>query len=203
MQLGRFDTLAGRLLALQLLVHAILPPALFLGLDAVIRAGVGRAFTEQTRAYARSLVSELQQGDIVESPTRTVLFLDEIVQGGRARYAAIDVNGRLLGSTIAETPGDVRRRPSEEAFGASDDNLFAMAMPIHRGTVTGTLYLGFDERPALEQVRGMRRSILVVLAVYVLASLASAVLLARLISRPLTRLQQAAEVVASGDPRVR
>jgi hypothetical protein len=92
------NTLVGRLTLLQLVIHAVLTPVLFYCLDAVVRTNAIRAFTQNARSYARSLASELEVGDILESPSHAVVFLDGSVEGGKCLYAAIEFDNRLPGS---------------------------------------------------------------------------------------------------------
>ena len=66
--------------------------------------------------------------------------------------------------------------------------------------VPGAIYLGFDTRPTLRQIREARYQILIALIVYAAASVAAAVIFARLVSRPLTQLQNASRRAAMGDP---
>jgi signal transduction histidine kinase len=193
------NSLVGRLAVLQLLVYAALLPVLFYRLDAANQANAIETFTQHARAYTRSLARELELGDVLKSASRTVAFLDGGVEGGGAVYAAVEYNGRLVGSSVAETPAWVERRGDDIAFSKSTDSLYAVAAPIKRGDVAGVLYLGFDKRPTLDQLRTGRNAILVALIAYGVASLVVAVLLARLVSKPLTQLRTASRQVAQGN----
>jgi signal transduction histidine kinase len=197
------NTLVGRLALLLLVIHAVLPPLLFYRLDAVARTNAILSFTRYTRAYARSLASELELEDVLDSLSRTVVFLDGSVQGGNCVYAALDFNGRLLGSTLAETPAWIQQRGDDAAFGTSKDNIYAASIPIHRAGASGTLYLGFDEGPTIRQARDARHQIIAALVAYAIASVAVAVIFVRLVSRPLTQLQEASRRVARGDSAAR
>jgi signal transduction histidine kinase len=193
------NTLVGRFALLQLLIQAVLPPVLFYRLDAVVRSTSIQAFTRHARDYTSSLATELASGDVLDSPSRTVRFLDGSVAGGGCSYAAVEVNGRLLGSSLTDTPDGLRRRGSDAAFGESNDNIYAVSVPIPRTGAAGVLFLGFDVRPTLEQIRGARNQIIVALIAYAIASVAVAVALVRRVARPLTQLQQASRRVARGD----
>jgi signal transduction histidine kinase len=197
------NSLVGRLALLQLLVYAALLPVLFYRLDAANRVNAIETFTQHARAYTKSLARELELGDTLESVSRTVVFLDGGVEGGGCVYAAIEYNGRLVGSSVTETPASVQARGDDIAFSKSTDSLYAVAAPIKRGEVAGVLYLGFDKRPTLEQVRTGRNAILAALIAYGIASLVVAVLLARLVSKPLTQLQAASRQVAQGSSAAR
>jgi signal transduction histidine kinase len=197
------NTLVGRLAILQLLIYALLLPVLFSGLDAVVRANVLNTFTRYARAYAGALARELELGDVLESPSRTVVFLDGSVEGGGCVYAAMELNGRLFGSSVTDTPPWVRSRGDDLEFARSADDVYAVAVPIQRAGTLSKLYLGFDKRPTLEQLRTARRRIIEALAVYAIASVFVALFLARVVSRPLTQLQAASRRVARGETAIR
>ena len=194
------NTLVGRLAILQFAIHLVLPPVLYYRLDAVLRRSASETFTRHAHAYATALVHDLELADVLQSPNRTVVFLDAIVQGGGCSYSAIDYRGRLLGSSAAETPSWVRQRGSDVAFAKSGDNIYAVTEKFAKAGAPGAIYLGFDTRPTLNQIREARYQIIVALAVYALASMAAAVIFARLVSRPLTQLQKASRRAAMGDP---
>ena len=197
------NTLAGRLALLQLVIYAVLLPVLFYWLDAMARSNAVNTFTRNARAYSGALARELELGDVLESPGRAIIFLDGSVEGGGCVYAAMDLNGRLLGSSATDTPAWVRTRGDDLEFSRSPDPLYAVAMPFHRGGTSGTLYLGFDKRPMLEQWRLTRERVVEALVAYGIASIIAVILLARLVSRPLTQLQAASRAVARGEPAVK
>ncbi len=203
------DTLVGRLALWQLLLQLLLPPILYYRLDSVLTQGATQTFRSHSAAYARALANELDLGDVLLSPTRTVAFLDAAVEGGGCAYAAIDFGGRLMGSSLVDTPDWIRgSRGAQGAQGAagpatSANGILALSQPILASGARGVLYLGFDARPVDQQVRSARQQVLVALAVYALVSVAAAIVFARLVSWPLTELQQASRRAALGDPAVR
>lgn len=160
-------------------------------------------FTRHARGYTICLARELELGDTLESPSRTVIFLDGGVEGGGCSYAAVDFNGRLFGSSVTELPAWVQSRGDDAQFEKSSDNLYAVAIPLRREGAPGTLYLGFDERPILERLRYARGQITGALLIYAIASILAAMVLARLVSRPLTQLQNASRRVAQVDSAAR
>jgi signal transduction histidine kinase len=202
--LPRFqNTLVGRLAILQFAIHLVLPPALFYRLDTVIRRTASETFTRHAHAYATALVRDLELADVLQSPNRTIVFLDAIVQGGGCSYSAIEYHGRLLGSSVAETPAWVRERGNDNSLAESGGGIYALSEHFVKAGIPGAIYLGFDTRPTLLQIRDARYQILIALIVYAAASVAAAVIFARLVSRPLTQLQNASRRAAKGDPAER
>jgi signal transduction histidine kinase len=193
------NTLVGRLAILQLLIYAVLLPALFYQLERMVRTNAISIFTQHARAYTASLARELELGDILESAGRTVVFLDGGVEGGGCVYAALELNGRLFGSSVVETPAWVQRRGDDVDFLKSPDGIYAVSMAVHRDGAAGRLYLGFDKQPTLAGVRSARNKIAEALITYGIASVIAAVLLARLVALPLTQLRTASRKVAQGD----
>jgi signal transduction histidine kinase len=196
-------TLPGRLALLQVLAYAALLPLLFVGLAGAHRANAISTFTQHTHAYADSLARELELGDVLDSPSRTVVFLDGAIQGGGCLYAALEYNGQLIGSALTETPSWVQSRAADADFMRPADGIHAVATRFSRGDAAGLLYLGFDKRPTLRQIAAARNLILEALLGYGIVSLAVAVLLARFVTKPLTQLQAASRRVASGETAVR
>ena len=92
------NTLMGRLALLQLLIYIVLLPVLFFRLNAMLRANTTSTFTQHARAYTGTVAKELELGDVLESASRTIKVLDGSVESGACIYAAIEVNGRLVGS---------------------------------------------------------------------------------------------------------
>jgi signal transduction histidine kinase len=193
------NSLRGSLLLLQLLLYAALLPLLFFGLDALARGNAIATFTRHARSYATSLARELELGDTLDSPSRTVIFLDGSVEGGGCLYAAVEFNGRMLGSSAVETPAWVQTRGDDVRFGSSVDPVYAVLIPLMRGGAGGHLYLGFDKGATLEQLHLARWQIIEALGLYGVCSLIAAMLLAGYVSRPLTQLQLASRRVAQGD----
>ena len=185
---------------MQFAIHLVLLPILYYRLDTVIRRTAGETFTGHAHAYATALVRDLELADVLQSPNRTVVFLDAIVEGGGCAYSAIEYRGRLLGSSVSETPSWVRERGSDRSLTESGDDIYALSEHFVKAGVPGAIYLGFDTRPTLRQIREARYQILIALIVYAAASVAAAVIFARLVSRPLTQLQNASRRAAMGDP---
>lgn len=197
------NTLVGRLAILLFAIHLVLPPILYYRLDTVIRRSASQTFTRHAHAYATALVHELELADVLQSPSRTVVFLDAVVQGGGCAYSAIEYRGRLMGSSVADTPEWVRRRGNDVSLAKSPDNIYAVSEQFVKSGATGAIFLGFDTRPTLDQIREARYQIIIALIVYALASAAAAVVFARLVSRPLTQLQRASRKAATEDPSQR
>jgi len=188
---------------LQFAIHLVLLPVLYYRLDTVIRRTASETFTGHAHAYATALVRDLELADVLQSPNRTVVFLDAIAEGGGCAYSAIEYRGRLLGSSVAETPSWVRERGNDSSLTQSGDDIYALSEHFVKAGEDGAIYLGFDTGPTLRQIREARYQILVALIVYAAASVAAAVIFARLVSRPLIQLQTASRRAAMGDPAER
>lgn len=194
------NTLMGRLALLQLLIYVVLLTVLYFRLDAMLHESTISTFTHHARAYAGTVARELELGDVLASSSRTIMVLDGSVEPAACVYAAVEVNGHLIGSSVAETPTWVRSRGDDLGFFRTPDDTYAVVVPIRRSDKErGALYLGFDKRPTLEQIKAARRQIIEALLVYGIASLFAAVLVARWVSAPLTQLRLASRRVASGD----
>ena len=85
------------------------------------------------------MAKELELGDVLESASRTIKVLDGSVESGACIYAAIEVNGRLVGSSVVETPIWVQHRGDDVGFFKSPDDTYAVVVPIRRSEKTGAL----------------------------------------------------------------
>lgn len=54
-------------------------------------------------------------------------------------YAAVELNGSVLGSSVTETPGWVQQRKDDLQFGKSSDGIYAVAIPLRQTTRPGLI----------------------------------------------------------------
>jgi signal transduction histidine kinase len=154
----------------------------------------------------------LEDGTLASDPTvRTIVaryFAEE-----RVRVAIIDRDAvGLLGSDVDVVGEDFSNRPEirNALTGAPDtgerysrtlgENLFFVAVPVLSGSdVVGAVRLSAPERVVAERVSDKVRGLFVVAGISLLIAIAVAWLLARSVTRPLRRLQQATHEFAAGD----
>jgi signal transduction histidine kinase len=197
--MGRLvNSLRVRLTGVMLVIIAALVPPLYLGVSAIVRAGYGERFVNSLRAYSRLVADELETLDDADFDHRAVAVLDSVVLSGQVVFAEISDDSRKLHSSIATPPIQVPQR-DDFHFGDQGDQVYFITHTVKRGDHAMVLRLGFDEQPTAEQIAAAERHVLLVMGVFVLASMAVAVWLSWMIARPMVRLQQAAQRVAGGD----
>jgi signal transduction histidine kinase len=181
-----------------LVIVAALVPPLYLGVLAIVREGYAERFVDSLRAYSRLIADELESLDGVDFDRRATAILDSAVLSGQVVFAEIRDRARTLHSSIA-TPPIVAPARDDFHFGDQGDQTYFITHTVNRGDHSVVLRLGFDEVPTLERIAAAERRVLLAMAAFVAASIAVAVWLSAVIARPMVRLQEAAQRVASGD----
>ncbi|MFO1428232.1 MAG: ATP-binding protein, partial [Steroidobacteraceae bacterium] len=191
------DRLWVRLVATLLAIELLLLPPLFIGLMLITERSHAELFTGQIRTYARLLADQFELGDGLESEARTARLLDSVILSGEGVYAELLEGPRRVRSGLM---GEERLVFAGEdfEFGGHGDDTYFLAVTVQHGERRAQLRLGFDERPTRTAIASARNRILASLGAFTLLSLALALLLARLVTRPLSRLQDAARRISAG-----
>jgi signal transduction histidine kinase len=180
-----------------LIIHAVLLPLLFFGLLIIVERSHADIFVNQVRTYGRLLADELELGDVLSSPDRTLELLDSIILSGQGVYAEVAVGERSLRSNLVAPAID--RFPGDDfEFGEHSDHTYFLSVPVTRAGQRVDLRLGFDETATWEQIQLARNQILAALLAFTLVSVALAIWLATRIAQPMIRLQNAARRIATG-----
>jgi signal transduction histidine kinase len=186
-----------RLTSVVLVIHAVLLPLLFYGLLFIVQRSHGDIFVDQVRGYGRLLADELELGDALTTPERTVALLDSIILSGQGMFAEVQTGERSLRSTLVapefgKYPGD------NFEFGDRGDRLYFLSVPVTRAERHVMLRLGFDEAAVWEQIEDARNHILALLLAFTVVSVTLAIWLATRFAQPMIRLQNAARRIATG-----
>jgi signal transduction histidine kinase len=194
------NSLSVRLTGVVLVILAALVPPLYLGVSAIVQEGYAEGFVNSLRVYSRLMADELEALEGADFDRRAVALLDSAVLSGQVVFAEIRDGSRKLHSSIATAAASAPLR-DDFHFGDQGDQMYFITHTVNRGDHSVTLRLGFDEVPTLERIAAARRNVLMAMAAFVMASIAVAVWLSAVIARPMVRLQEAAQRVASGDTR--
>jgi signal transduction histidine kinase len=192
------NSLRVRLIGAMLVMLGVLVPPLYLGVSAIVREGYAERFVNSLRVYSRLVADELEALDESDFDQRAVALLDSALLSGQVVFAEIRDGARTLHSSIATTPANVPPR-DDFHFGDQGDQIYFITHTVKRGDHSVALRLGFDEVPTLEQIEATEQRMLMAMGAFVLASIAMAAWLSWAIARPMVRLQEAAQRVASGD----
>lgn len=193
------DTLAGRFGIIVLMIHVLLLPALYLGVDRIVTRSHEEMFITEIRTYARVLSDELELGSAMESEDRVRGLLENVLLSGEGAFAELVAGDRVVHSQL-DMQSRATKFPGEDfAFGAGDDDIYFLSVPIVHDGQEAVLRIGFDERPVTAQIQRARTRILTSLGIYLVVSLWFAIYLGLRLSRPLVELKQASRRVASGD----
>jgi hypothetical protein len=165
------DRLWLRLTLVVLVIQAALLPLLFFRLLIIVEKSHADAFIDAVRSNARVLADQLEIGDVLSTPGRTLVLLDSVILSGRGTYAEIVENGSALRSSLMAP--DTRPFHGDNFYFHSDGgHIYFMSIPITKGSRDIVLRLGFDETETLEYINRARVQILLALGVFTSISVA-------------------------------
>ena len=188
-----------RLTSVVLVIHAVLLPLLFFGLLFIVKRSHADIFVDQVRTYGRLLADELELGDALSTPERTVALLDSIILSGQGMFAEVQsgqeptLRSTLVAPEFGKYPGD------NFEFADRGDRTYFLSVSIPHKDRQVTLRLGFDESAVWDQIEEARNRILLALLVFTVVSVGLAIWLATRIAQPMIRLQNAARRIATGN----
>jgi signal transduction histidine kinase len=192
-------SLRGRLVIMVLAIQAVLAPVLYIGVAAIIQSGYADLFVDDVRTYSRILADELEISPVENFDEHAQHLLDGVVLTGHVVYAELSdgttsIRSSLAGATLQDSyPGE------DFVFGGHGDQVYYLSHPINRPGRPMHLRIGFDESPSWQQIANAKQRLLTAIILFALSSIAAAIWLSVTITRPMLRLQQAAERIARGD----
>jgi len=192
------NTIAGRLVLMFLLIHAVLMPVLFFAIDAVVVRYATNTFLDDARIYSRMIADSIENLGPAASDEEIIQHLDSAILAGNSVFAVFREPRAMYSSTlIGGTEIDAFNEDFE--FGQHGDDIYYLSVPASRNGGNAILQLGFDETPTRDNLHAVRLTIIGVLAVYSLFALLATGYLSSTVFRPLRRLQYASRTISSGD----
>jgi signal transduction histidine kinase len=185
-RLSLATTLAGLAIAAQLL----LLPLLYLGVGAIIRQGHAALFLQQASATAGRTAAQLELGATLDSPSQTRGLLDSVIATEGGVYAELHDGERGMASDIGRLG---LQFPSYEdvATGPLANDVYFERTPVQHAGRMLELRLGFNTRPTRAAVALEQRQLIWALGAYLALSTLAALLLGRVLVRPVRRLPPA------------
>ena len=192
------NTIPGRLVVMLLLIHALLMPPLFYVISSTVERTMKDGFIDNVRIFAQIFVDRFERLDSDTPEQRIVELLDSAILSGQGRYAAIEVGGRTIASSLMDA-GDTQLFREDFAFGQHDDDVYYLSLPVSGLAEPAVLKLGYDESPIHDDFAAVRSTLIYVLSAYLLLTLLVAGLISSTIVSPLRWLQKASRAISSGD----
>ena len=193
----RLTTLSSRLVLIVLLIHAVLLPALFVALSAVVKQNMADSFIDYARTQGRLLADGLEL-ELDKPQSVLVAHLDSAILGGRIVHASMQHSGiEITGSLM--TQSDLATFNEDFEFGEHDDQTYYLSLPVVSANDTALLYLGFDESLTQDNFEDVQRSIILIIVAYLLIVIVAMISLSATMTQPLNWLQRASRAIASGD----
>ena len=193
----RLKTLAARMIIVVVAVHAILLPLVFREVLHLVEQSHEEMFIDHVRAFSRFLVDNFKNEGRLVSQRRAVELLESATLASNCVYAELwEGRKRLYGSELSVNASGVYIE--DFAFNYNDDRIYFLSIPVMVPQHNITLRLGFDEQPALDQIRLAYQKSVYYFSVYVIVSLVLVIWLSIRLTRPLRALQYASREIASG-----
>ncbi len=192
------NTIPGRLVVMLLLIHALLMPPLFYAISGTVESTMKDIFIDRLRNVAQIFVDRFDTLEPEATEQRIVELLDSAILSGQGRYAAVDIGGRTVTSSLM-TAEDAALFREDFAFGENGDDVYYLSLPVSGLAEPAVLKLGYDESPIHEDLDGIRRTLIYVLLAYLLLTLLVAGFVSITVISPLRWLQTASRAISSGD----
>lgn len=191
------NSISSRMVLALLAIHAVLLPALFFGVLAIVTTSQEEAFVDYARNSA-SIIGDIFRTNISEeSEQDLVRQLDGAILGGRSIYAVLQTDDRTYVSSLMDQQ-ETELFSEDFGVGEHGDNVYYLSVPLELEDSVATLQLGFDEGPTLAQIAGVKKTLGNIVILYFFVSLFLVALLSMLIAKPIRRLRQESRAIASG-----
>ncbi|MDH3864830.1 MAG: ATP-binding protein [Gammaproteobacteria bacterium] len=192
------NTIPGRLVLMLLLIHALLMPPLFYVISSTVERTMKDSFIDNVRNFAQVFVDRFDRLEADVTEQRIIELLDSAMLSGQGSYAAIEVGGRTVGSSLMNVQ-DAGLFREDFAFGEHDDDVYYLSLPVSGLAEPAVLKLGYDESPIHEDLVAVRLTLIYVLSAYLLLTLVVAGFMSATIVSPLRWLQTVSRAISSGD----
>ncbi|NCF60544.1 MAG: HAMP domain-containing protein [Gammaproteobacteria bacterium] len=181
-----------------LLIHALLMPPLFYVISSTVERTMKDSFIDNVRNFAQVFVDRFDRLEADVTEQRIIELLDSAMLSGQGSYAAIEVGGRTVGSSLMNVQ-DAGLFREDFAFGEHDDDVYYLSLPVSGLAEPAVLKLGYDESPIHEDLVAVRLTLIYVLSAYLLLTLVVAGFMSATIVSPLRWLQTVSRAISSGD----
>jgi diguanylate cyclase (GGDEF)-like protein len=201
--LTRFSrSFVGRMLMVAIALHAVLTSILMLGIQRIVAADIKDEFINHVRSEAREF------GQSVEGKTTQSAIEDKLsdaLLGGQVMFAELvlgdgGVIAPRLAAGRADETGSHPDFVEDFDFDEHDGDTYYIAVPIESSTpeLSGMLHLGYDKQPVRERIRQLFQRGLTLVLAYFAVGLCLTWATAYFLSRPMSRLRDAARRIAEG-----
>ena len=185
---------AGRIVLGGAIIHIVLIPFLFTGVLLIVAEGYKEQFVQYVRHDTSQFAEHLSEGADTEHLRH---HLDEIALSGRTVFAQLIFdNGKVISAASNKASA---KFDEDFYFGEHNDGIYYISLPVDlESGGMATLHLGYDEATAQEQIQNAYERGTVLAIGYILLSLLLVAILIPQLTRPLRKLRDAAQKIASG-----
>jgi len=193
----KLNTLTARMILGGLALHAILLPLLFYGQMYIVEESHEERFINDVRKYSRFLADVFELDGTIDNRDHVVRLLDSVVLGSNGVFAELVEGDMHLSSSLLTK--ELKNSYIEDfSFGQHDDHIYFLSIHLNIPQRKIVLNMGFDEKTTIAQIKSAQHELLVILFVYLIASIAAIVLISTRMTKPLKLLQNASRKIAKG-----
>jgi len=191
-------TLTGRMVMGELLIHSILVPFLFFGINFIVQDGYHSRFIEQAHSKSNLLATIISQQ--IDNPRIILTLLNDTVDSHQIIAAKLTyTSGEVIQSSFSETASP--HFIEDQFFAQHNDSNFHVETPLisSNGQLVATLQTSFDESPITRQIEKTYLVSILLACAYILITLVLSGLLGQQLTRPIRKLSDDARIIASGN----
>jgi len=189
-------TLTGRMVMGELLIHSILIPTLFFGINFIVKDGYQSRFIEQANSKS-NLLATIISHDISQQDIQ-ILLNDTLNSNQIISAKLVYENGEIIHSQ--PNPLTATAFKEDQFFAQHEDNIFHVATPlITNQSRSATLQTSYDESPIAAQIHNTYQVSILLAFAYIIVTLVLSGLLGQQLTRPIRKLRDDARAIAYGN----
>lgn len=198
----RSYSLSTYMIASVIMIHLFLAPVLYTLILQIYKTSAAEAFVTHAHNIAGLLSEGLSDKHYSNHKQDIVSSLDSAVMAGNINFIdIIDSQNHTL------SPYDALQITSsnfieDSKLGQNDDNIYFISVPTYLVSNDGRsfkLRLGFDESSVNEQIVIVKRRIIILMLIYLLAMVTVYSVITKFINKPLCLLRQKSKIIAQGE----
>ncbi len=181
----------------ELLIHSILVPTLFFGINFIVKDGYQSRFVEQANLKSNLLATIISHE--ISSQNIHDLLNDAVNSNQIVSAKLVYDSGEIISSQHSKTVAPPFKK--DQFFAQHNDNSYHIETPLFLNSrgIAATLQTSFDESPVANRIQKTYQISILLACSYILITLALSGLLGQQLTRPIRKLRDDARIIASGN----
>ncbi|GEM_PF-779051 len=195
------NSFTARMISGVILIQLSSIPVMVFGFFLLIEKNYQETFVNQVRSDSFWLAKIIQPVIVDTNQDRLASILEEVLLNGDIVYAqVIENNGKPVITRTFFDDQHPLQYYEDFYFGQHNDDIYFVSLPINEdgAAFSGTIRLGYDESPLQELIVTSYVRGFAIAGVYTAAMLILVIWYGRRITKPIQKIQEMAQLVASG-----